>query len=431
MRAFISLLLYRVIFFFLLPILLLVLIIRSKNNPAYRKRLFERLGMINGEFKQHGILVHAASVGEVIALKAYINGLLHQFPDIPITLTTFTPTGSAQVKKLFGDRVQHCYLPLDVLPCTWLFLSRLKPRIVVLMETEIWPNLIAQCADKQILLQLINGRLSDKSMNRYRKLSWLITASLQKFNQIWTQSDENLANFLALGANKETTKVSGNLKFDIKVTPEVNDKIQSMATSLNSTHPIWLVASTHEGDETLALKSFSALKKQHPSLLMMLVPRHPERFEQVYTLCRDSGFNVAKRSSKDLVCDNTDIWLIDTLGELLACCDIADIVTMGGSFSNIGGHNPLEPALFKKPIIVGPNMQNFTFINQQMLSNKAIIQLAAGSKEQHISQLTDSVDWLLSNKDKQQALGKAAYQVVKMNQGASQLSVDALAKLLQ
>lgn len=430
MRAFISLFLYRVFFLCLLPVLLLALIIRSKNNPDYRKRLLERLGVLNSPMKRHGIVVHASSVGEVIALKAYINGILNQYPNIPVTLTTFTPTGSAQVQKLFGVRVQHCYLPLDVWPCTWLFLRQLQPRVLVLMETEIWPNLIAQCANRGIPMQLINGRLSDKSMKSYQKLSWLISASLQKFSEIWTQSSENQSNFLALGANTTTTNISGNLKFDIQLTDDVNNKIAALNDSLHSSHPIWLVASTHEGDETLVLDSFKELKKLQPSLLMMLVPRHPERFEQVHRLCIEQGLAVAKRSNEDSVTDTTDIWLIDTLGELLACCGIADIVTMGGSFSAIGGHNPLEPALFKKPVIVGPNMKNFSFINQQMLNHHAIIQLDGEIDKPMSAQLTQAVNLLLNDKDKQQLLGAAAYKVVQMNQGASQKTVDALDKFL-
>lgn len=428
MRAFISLLCYRIVFILLLPILVFALLIRSINNAGFRARISERLGLLPSHLRSNGIVVHAASVGEVIGLKAYIDGLLEKYPNTPVTITTFTPTGSAQVAKLFNDRVQHCYFPLDAWPCTWLFLKSLQPKVLVLMETELWPNLIAQCSAKQIPLQIINGRLSDNSMRSYQKLSWLITPSLTKFNQILTQSEENKANFIQLGANPDTTKVSGNLKFDIRLTANIRELSETLATGLDMSRPIWLIASTHPNDEQLVLDSFVAVKTQHPNALLIMVPRHPERFDDVFTLC-STRFNVARRSQNQAIDEQTDIWLIDTLGELLACCALADVVTMGGSFSNIGGHNPLEPALFKKAITVGHDMANFRFINQQLLENAGVIQLAT-SKESSLNEisraLANVVNALLADAAQREQLGQAAFKVVQMNQGASQYSLDAL-----
>ncbi|MDG1751522.1 MAG: 3-deoxy-D-manno-octulosonic acid transferase [Thalassotalea sp.] len=329
MRYSFALLLYRITLLLLSPVILFVFILRSHNHPAYRHRLAERLGFVSKSFKSHGIIVHAASVGEVIAITPFIDKLLNEHPNTPITITTFTPTGSAQVMKAFDGRVQHSYLPLDLFPCTWLFLKALKPQALVLMETELWPNLIAQCQQQHIKLQLINGRLSDKSMVSYQKLDWLIRPCLQRFDSILTQSEDNQKNFLILGADAKKCQVSGNLKFDLHINPDVELKQKALKEFIKDERPIWLVASTHPGDENLVLSSFESLKKTHDNLLLILVPRHPERFESIFQLCQQQGFSTVKRSEEKAVTANDDIWLIDTLGELLAACSLADIVTMG------------------------------------------------------------------------------------------------------
>lgn len=418
-----ALLIYRVILLLLLPILLVALLFRSISHAPYRQRLSERLGFFPSAASTHsngqgGIVVHAASVGEVMALTPLVEQLLQTYPHLPITITTFTPTGSAQVTKQFGTRVQHGYLPLDVLPCTQLFLSRLQPKLMIFMETELWPNLISQCANKNIKLLLINGRLSANSMKSYQKISALIKPTLNHFDKILCQSQDNLANFMQLGANTERCQVSGNLKFDISISASTNEKQAILAKLLPTHRQLWLVASTHQGDEEIALTAFKTIKKSCPQLLLVIVPRHPERFSAVAQLCVNQGFSVAKRSENTLVTEQ-DIWLLDTLGELMAAYALADIVTMGGSFSHIGGHNPLEPALFKKPIIVGNNMSNFTEVLKQLQQNQGVMQLSAATQTDNSQQLSQAVINLLANKAAATKLGTNAHQVVLSNQGAS------------
>lgn len=439
MKYFLSLLFYRVLFIVLLPLLLLFLIIRSKNHPEYRQRLLERLGFISSNMKKEGIIVHAASVGEVIALKAFIEKLLVSYPNIPITVTTFTPTGSAQVKKLFANRVQHCYLPIDSWLCTWFFLSSLKPKAMIFMETELWPNLIAQCKSRHIKLLLVNGRLSTKSMNSYQKLQWLIKPTLNAFDKILTQSQVNQDNFVALGGNELRCELSGNLKFDISVNPNVIKKQAELAKYIEQPRKLWVIASTHKGDEALILKSFKELYKQHTDLLLVIVPRHPERFNEVAELCIKEGFTTTKRSECTPVNSSTHVWILDTLGELMPMCALASVVTMGGSFSDIGGHNPLEPALFKKPVIVGSNMSNFTEVMEQLSKAQGIIQLSNSQPNNaqlnnaqlnNVEQLTNTMAELLQNETQQSTLGENAYKVVLQNQGASDKSLKHLALLL-
>jgi 3-deoxy-D-manno-octulosonic-acid transferase len=425
-----SLMLYRLVFLCLLPIVWLLLQFRSVKQKAYRQRISERLGFLPREFKAGGIIVHAASVGEVIALKSFISQLLETKPHRVVTVTTFTPTGSEQVKKLFGERVQHCYLPLDSTFCVAAFLNKLKPQAMVFMETELWPNLIAQSADQGIKLLLINGRLSQKSMNNYRKLAWLITPTINRFDKVLCQSQVNYEHFLALGADAARCKVSGNVKFDISVNQTIKDKQQELAEFVVTERLIWVVASTHKGDESLALNAFAELLKSLPQLLLIIVPRHPERFNDVASLCVAQGYNIARRSTQEKVTRDKQVWLLDSLGELLPTCALASVVTMGGSFSDIGGHNPLEPALFKKPIVVGPNMSNFVEVMQQLVAEKGIVQLT----DQYSAKMTDELskiiaDILLSEKT-QQTLGENAYRVVTQNQGASARSVKQLLTLL-
>lgn len=425
-----ALLIYRIILLLLLPIILLALLFRSISSPQYRQRLDERLGFIPKPYEKNGIIVHAASVGEVIALTPLIEQLLQTYPGLPITLTTFTPTGSAQVTKQFSSRVQHCYLPLDIFPCTQLFLTKLKPKLMIFMETELWPNLINQCAKKQIKLLLINGRLSANSMKSYKKISPLITPTLNNFDKILCQSQDNLTNFLQLGANNDRCLVSGNLKFDISINATILDKQAQLTTLLPQHRQLWLVASTHQGDEEIALTAFKQIKSLFPTLLLVLVPRHPERFDSVEKNCLSHDFTLVKRSDNTPV-ESQDIWLLDTLGELMAAYSLADIVTMGGSFSHIGGHNPLEPALFEKPIIVGSDMSNFTEVLQQLKQRQGIVQLPINKTSMgQSSQLANMVIELLQDAEKAELLGKHAHQVVMNNQGASDRTLSQVQELM-
>ncbi|MBL4940163.1 MAG: lipid IV(A) 3-deoxy-D-manno-octulosonic acid transferase [Colwellia sp.] len=429
-----ALLIYRIIILLLLPILLLILLCRSLSNPHYRQRLTERLGFFPNSCRKGGIVIHAASVGEVIALTPFVEALLLQHPQLAITVTTFTPTGSAQVKKQFGSRVQHSFLPLDIYPCTQLFLKRLQPKLMIFMETELWPNLISQCAsqcgaNKKIKLLLINARLSANSVKNYQKINALIKPTLNHFDKILCQSQDNLSKFLKLGASPQQCQLSGNLKFDISVNANTNEQQAKLTELLPTNRPLWLVASTHQGDEKIALAAFDTIKKSYPQLLLVLVPRHPERFNFVAKLCASKGYSLAKRSENTRVTEQ-DIWLLDTLGELMAAYALADIVTMGGSFSDIGGHNPLEPALFKKPIIVGSDMSNFTEITHQLKQNQGVIKLSSTEKNEHALQLAQAVLDLLADKKAANLLGIQAHQVVLNNQGASARTLAQVQKLI-
>ena len=431
MRYFLALLSYRLAFIVLIPVLLIVILLRSRSQPAYRHRLLERLGFLPKSLNPGGIIIHAASVGEVIALKTTIDLLLADPNGLPITVTSFTPTGSSQIKKLFAGKVQHCYLPIDNTISVKLFLAQLKPSAMVFMETELWPEIIAQCHHKRIKLMLINGRLSKKSLKSYQKISWLITPTLNHFDRVLTQSHENYHHFIGLGRKGSACSVSGNLKFDMHITDELKHQQAYFSQILPNDRPIWLVASTHVGDEDLTLSALKQIKVTVPDLLMFLVPRHPERFDEVAALCLNNNFQLVRRSSEQTITESTDIFLLDTLGELFATFTFATLVTMGGSFSRVGGHNPLEPALFKKPVMVGQYMSNFAEVLTQLQHNQGIVQLAAQPNSSDlVRNMADEVSNIVNSVERQKSLGDNAYDVVITNQGASQRTVDTLMKLL-
>ena len=416
--------LYQLTILLLAPILVIVFLIRSISQKEYRQRMTERFGWLPSRMRTGGIVVHAASVGEVIAVKPFVEQLLIQYPDLPITVTTFTPTGSAQVKRFFLNKVQHCYLPLDISFCVHLFFRLLQPKALVLMETELWPTLIHRCHKSQVKIMLINGRLSAKSLKGYKKLTPLITPALNKFDAILCQSADNAHHFVEMGAEQSIVHNSGNLQYDIHVTEAVESKIAELKQQLPAGRKVVVVGSTHQGEEKHAIEAYKKLKPQHPDLLLVLVPRHPERFDRVADICLQHELNVARRSQSDAVESTDDVWLIDTLGELLATYSFADVCIVAGSFSDIGGHNPLEAALFAKPIIVGTNMANFKDINDKFLDANGIVQL-----EDNIH-LAEKLHVLLTDKELAESIGKNGHDVVRQNQGATQASINKLAALL-
>lgn len=405
------------------PLLLIGLFVRSIKHKQYRQRILERFGFISLQ-KQGGIVVHAASVGEVIALRPFIEKLLECYPQYTVTVTTFTPTGSAQVKKSFGSRVQHCYLPFDTPYAITSFLRKLKPIVFIIMETEIWPCLIDSCYRRNIKLLLINGRLSVRSFASYQRVKPLVGPTLSKIQWILTQSDSDADRFIKLGAHQDTVRVSGNIKYDLLNPQGIEEQTTQILNALNG-RQLWVVGSSHQDEEDLLLNSLKILQKTHPDILCILAPRHPERIKPIELSAQIANFTLVKRSEGVLPTQRDSIWLIDTMGELLLFYSIANICTVAGSFGNTGGHNPLEPALFSCPIIVGPNMSNFKDITQRLDQANAWLMINSDANE-----LADAVAHLLANTEYAQKLGQNAFSVLKQNQGATQTTMATLDGML-
>ncbi|NUF28408.1 3-deoxy-D-manno-octulosonic-acid transferase [Gilliamella bombicola] len=405
--------LYTVLLYLIQPLVWLRLLWRSCKAPAYRKRWLERYGFCQNKVEPNGILLHAVSVGETIAAIPLIKALQQQYPNLPITVTTMTPTGSERVKSLLGDSVHHVYLPYD-LPCAInRFLKTTQPKLVIIMETELWPNFIGQCYKRNIPLILANARLSERSANRYRKLGRAISHLLSKISTVAAQNKQDGERFISLGLPSDHLAITGSIKFDIDLTTQQQQKITTLKQQWQLNRPAFIAASTHSGEDEIILSAFERLLQTYPNLLLILVPRHPERFKTVEKLINDRGLNYINRSSNQVPTQQTQVILGDTMGELIELYGIADIAFVGGSLVKHGGHNPLEPALHHIPIISGEHFFNFKVICEQLISANGMITCASSADA-----LYSAVNALLANKSHSQQIGEQAYQVLKQNQGA-------------
>lgn len=390
---------YNFLSYAILPFALLKL---AKNRNL--SRVLERLGIIDN-IKDQVIWVHCVSVGEFLAAKSVIDELLKRNK---ILITTTTKTASDCVIKHYKNTVYHRYFPFDCPLIIKKYIKKIKPKMVLIMETEIWVNLTYYLHKNNVPILLINARLNKKSYQKYQKFSTLTRQTLEKFNSILTQDKLSEQRFAQLGANKNTLKTIGNIKFEQNI--EANKTLCNTLKTMIGTRKIVVFASTHQKEEQEIISSYLKFKKRIDAVLL-IIPRHPERFEEVYKLSKKHGLSVARRS-KNCPCKNAQIFLGDSMGEMMSYLQIADIVFMGGSLSNTGGHNMLEPAALAKPILFGKNVFNFAKISQDLLIKNAAIQV------ENADELFTQIINLLGNPEKSSALGENAQQYFKSQQGA-------------
>ena len=401
------------------PVIAVRLWLRSRQAPAYAKRIGERFALSLPQFQQGGIWLHAVSVGESIAAAPVIKALQQQCPNLPITVTCMTPTGSERIQSMFGDSVQHCYLPYDLPLASKRFFKRLRPRLAIVMETELWPNHINQCTRLNIPVVLANGRLSARSARGYGRFPKLVAPMLKQISAFAVQSAIEAQRFIDLGARPETVAVTGSIKYDLRVADEVPKQAQALREQWQATQrPLWIAASTHEGEDGLVLAAHQQLLKQFPEALLILVPRHPERFESVYALCLEQGMRVQRRSTQAMVSAAHQVLLGDTMGELLLLYALADVALVGGSLIEHGGHNMLEPVALAKPTLTGPHYFNFLEIAEQLLEAGGLQEVA------DTSELVQAVVQLWSNGEQVRIMCNAGQQVLQRNQGALQRLLD-------
>lgn len=406
--------LYTLFFYLITPLILLRLLLRARKAPAYARRWGERFGFVPRLRPKQVIWVHAVSVGETLAAVPLIRRLQADYPDAQLVVTTMTPTGSERVTAAFGDSVYHVYAPYDLPDAVARFIRRVRPDLLVIMETELWPNLIAGCAQRKIPVLVANARLSAKSAKGYSKVSALVRPMLQQLSGIAAQHQDDGQRFVELGLPEEKLQVTGNIKFDLELSTSIIDRAASLkqAWRSDSERPILLAASTHRGEDPLVLDAYEQLLKQHSELLLVLVPRHPERFDEVATLCEQRGFSVVRRSAGVAPTAEHQILLGDTMGELLTFCGASDVVFMGGSWVPVGGHNVIEPAAWSLPVFSGPHLFNFTEASSLLLD-------AGGMKVcDEPAQLAEQVSVLLNDESERQAMGAAAKAVAEQNRGA-------------
>lgn len=420
--------LYTFLFHLGLPLIALRLWLRARKAPAYAQRIGERFARELPPMQKGGVWVHAVSVGESIAAAPMIRALLARYPQLPITITCMTPTGSERIQSLFANepRIQHCYLPYDFPWAAARFLDHIQPKIGVIMETELWPNHIHQCAKRGIPTVLANARLSERSARGYGKFAKLTRPMLAEMSLIAVQTETEAQRFLELGARPECVTVTGSIKFDLTIDPQLLAHAAQQREAWQATaRPVWIAASTHAGEDEVVLSAHRELLKSHPDALLILVPRHPERFNSVFELSQQQGFASVRRSTAETVTGGTSVLVGDTMGELLFLYALADIAFVGGSLVPNGGHNLLEPAALDKPVLSGPHLFNFLEI-AAMLRNAGALEEVSDS-----AGLAAVVQRLIEQPDEARAMADAGLGVMKANQGALQKLLDGIGRLVR
>ena len=409
--------LYNLLIYLLQIPLGLYWLVRAGVNRSYRGRAGQRFG-IGYPNLDSCIWIHAVSVGEVQAAAPLIRQLAARFPGHSLLVTTVTPTGAARVSAIFGDSVTHAYIPFEMPLAVDRFFAATNPELALIMETEIWPNLYRGCGVRDIPLVLVSARISPRSVGGYRRFLPLFRETLSHGIIIAAQSEADADRFRSLGASAVRTWVTGSIKFDIELPQSLPEDGRRFRADHFGSRPVWVAASTHDREEQLVLTAHKALRAQVPELLLVLVPRHPQRFSDVRDLVTRAGLSCVARTERRTCEPATEVFLGDTMGELPLFYAASDIAFVGGSLVPVGGHNLLEPAALGLPVITGPHVFNAQEIADLFISRGAcrMIEDAPG--------LAAAVGDLLGNPEAAAAMGNLGRDIVQRNRGA-------LAKLLQ
>lgn len=400
---------------------MLRLIWLGSSNSQYWSRWGERFGFSSINPDIHSVIwIHAVSVGEVKAASILINRLLSKYPRYRILITTVTPSGAGIARKIYGDKVVHVYLPYDLPHAVRRFIRQVKPLILVVMETEIWPNLFHYCSRQGVRIILLNARISARSYKGYRAFTAFTGQVLANISTIAAQTVEDGQRLISLGADPSRVIITGNLKFDINIPASINAEAAAVRRLFSTNRPVWIAASTHAGEEELILAAHRQILETHTSCLLVIAPRHPERFKKVAELSAGEGFITVCKSKAKEILPEVQVFILDSIGELLVYYAAADVAFVGGSLVPLGGHNVLEPASLGIPVITGCHTLNFREINQLLLTAGAIISVDNGQE------LAVQVSQLLADGARRHLLGQAGKQVVEQNRG----SVDRIMDLI-
>lgn len=414
---------YSLFFRIALPFVLLRLWWIGRSNPEAFVRWQERLGFVEAS-DQPVIWVHAVSVGETIAAAPLVRALLRRNPEIPILMTAMTPTGSARARALFGDQVRYAFSPYDTPGAVRRFVDRVQPRALVIMETELWPNMIALSKKRDVPIFLINARLSARSARGYERVASLVRPLLRSIRWIAAQADEDAGRFLRIGARPESVSVTGSIKFDVEISEEIRSESSALRQKLGTDRPVWIAASTHEGEDRQILEAHQQIMIEYPDTLLVIVPRHPERFDDVAQLADSMDLVPQRRSARADVGEGGEgrcqVYLGDTMGELLMLYGACDIAFVGGSLIERGGHNPLEPAAWGMPVLSGPHIFNFETIYNRLDAGEGLYITPSSDA------LARCVTQLIADKAAAGRVGRNALAVVNANRGALEKVVDGI-----
>ena len=422
-------LLYSLLLTLLLPLILTRLFIKGSSDNRYRKNIGDRLGKITRPLGTIDVWIHAVSVGEVNAAVPLVTAFRKIHSRCRILITTTTPTGLDQVTAHLGDRVVHCYLPFDHPFFIARFLRTISPRLLIIMERELWPNIIHGCHKRSIPVVIANARLSQRSCNRYAYVLPLMRPALAIVSAVAAQTEADRSRLMTLGAHPDHILTTGNIKYDVTVSAKTMDTAQSMRQDWGRHRLIIVAGSTHEGEEAVLLDIFDPLREHYPGLLLILAPRHPERFDAVFQLVKNRGFNTHRHGDgSTVVPPAAEVHLRDTMGELPLLYAAADIAIVGGSLieiKGIGGHNLLEPCAVATPVLFGRYISDFLEISHN------IVERAAGIQVHDSNDLRDTLKELLNDAALRNRMGANGIQVIKENRGATQRTLELCIPLIE
>lgn len=415
---------YTLLLFLLSPLLLVTLYKKKPGKPPFGSRWKEHFGItpVLKNQSQRPIWVHTVSVGETIAATPFIRALKQQYPNIPIVITTTTSTGAQQAEKL-SDIAEHRYMPIDLPFAIKGFLKTIKPQKMLIMETELWPNVLHYVHQSGAPISVINARLSERSAQRYKKFQPIFNLLANNLSQILCQHTDDAERFIRLGIKNNKIKITGSLKFDISVSDETLKAGTQLRKKLGPQRKVWIAASTHQGEDEQVLQAHQSVLNTYSDALLILVPRHPERFNDVYHLSVAAGLMTQRRSlQEDSSLAQTQVYLADTMGEMMLLLAASDVCFMGGSLlgEKVGGHNLLEPAAIGLPCLIGPSYYNFADITKQLTQAKAAFIC------QDSEAITEQLTALFTSPIMRQDCQKSALSVIRRNQGAIQKTVSSI-----
>ena len=394
------------------PIISAVLLARGLRDRSYWHNFRERFGL-GSRRAPHGVWVHAVSVGEVQACAPLITALYRRHPDLPLTVTTFTPTGAARARALFGNIAEVRYVPYDLPGAVRRFLRRVEPQLAVIFETELWPNLYRECGRRRVPLVLASARISERSLGRYRRLGALFRDALSQASIVAAQGEADAARFRELGADAGSTHVTGNLKFDFELPEDIPERGRRVRRHYARRRPVWVAGSTREGEEAAVLEAQRQVRGTHPDALLVIAPRHPARFAEVAQLIAEGGESFTRRSDGERTEDeDVAVLLLDSLGELLEFYAAADVAFVGGSLVPAGGHNLLEPAALGLPVLTGPHNFNSADVARLLVARGAA-EIVHNPRE-----LGARVSALLSDPAERERIGGCGRASVEGSRGA-------------
>ena len=424
MMAKLVLLFYNIALMVLIPVVFVRYLIKGFRNPAYWKRLGERFGFVKDDLTPGKLWVHAVSVGEVNAAVPLIRKQLEIRGIRSVVVTCATPTGSDQIRMSLAGSVEQFYAPLDLKFAVNRFLARIRPEALVIMETEIWPNLLLACQRQGIRIMFANMRMSDRSYQNARRFKMLYRHVLKGVGCFCVQTQTDAERIASVGANSERIEVTGNLKFELDLPEGFDEQTLELRDQWHSHRPVLILGSSHAGEDEMIFSVFKRLREYYSDLVCIVVPRHPERFEQVHLLAVESGYSVVRRSGWNQSPDQVmDILVVDTMGELLQFYGASDVAVVGGSFVQAGGHNVLECMAAGVPVIFGPDMSNFREISGMVLSS------GAGKQVQDEEELYTAIREYLDSDERRKEAVKKGQEVLEANRGALQRTCDALETL--